>query len=112
MLHPILDRLGGPVRSEQILAQRIMRLRPDIAFKQNAKEWWHGGRIWVIPNRVEGRVRVSVRVPFDDIPGDTLATLKRGLGDVRPEATAKRHLSFLVIDGTDMNIVGIAMHLV
>lgn len=100
------------MRSEQILAQRIMRLRPDIAFKQNAKDAWYGGRIGVIPNRTEGRVRVSVRVPFAEIPNDTLAALKRGLGDVRPENTAKRHLSFLVVDGSDMNLVGMAMHLV
>ena len=84
MLHPILDRPGGSVRSEQILAQRIMRLRPDITFKQNAKEWWHGGRIWVMPNRLEGRVRVSVRVPFDEIPEDTLAALKRGSATYGP----------------------------
>jgi hypothetical protein len=100
------------VRSEQILAQRIMRTRPDITFRQNAKEWWHGGGIWVMPNRIEGRVRVSVRTPFDSLAPDVLAVLKRGLGDVRPEATAKRHLSFLVVEGTDMDVVRTAMHLV
>lgn len=100
------------MRSEQILAQRIMHLRPDITFKQNAKEWWHGGRIWVMPNRLEGRVRVSVRIPFEAIPEETRSLLKGGLGDVRAEATAKRHLSFLVIDGTDMELVRTAMQLV
>jgi hypothetical protein len=104
--------MGGSLRSEQILAQRIMRLRPDITFRQNAKEWWNGGGIWVMPNRIEGRVRVSLRIPFDSIPSDTLAVLKHGLGDVRPEATAKRHLSFLVVDGTDMNLVSTALHLI
>jgi hypothetical protein len=100
------------VRSEQILARRIRETRPDITFKQNSKEWWHGGGIWVMPNRIEGRVRVSLRIPFDSLEPDTLAMLKRGLGDVRPEATAKRHLSFLVVDGTDMELVHAAMHLV
>jgi hypothetical protein len=100
------------MRSEQILARRVMALRPDIEFKQNAKDWWRGKGIWVMPNRVEGRVRVSVAVAFDALPTETLALLRSGLGDVRAEETAKRHLSFLVIDGTDMEIVKAALSLV
>ncbi len=100
------------MRTEQILARRIMERRPDISFNQNAKAWWHGGGIWVMPNRLEGRVRVSVRTPYDSIAPETIAELKRGLGDVRAEETAKRHLSFLVMEGTDMTLVGKAMSLV
>jgi hypothetical protein len=100
------------MRSEQILARRVMALRPDVEFKQNAKDWWRGKGIWVMPNRVEGRVRVSVPIAFDSLSAETLTMLRSGVGDVRAEETAKRHLSFLVIDGTDMEIVRAALSLV
>jgi hypothetical protein len=89
-----------------------MALRPDVDFKQNAKDWWRGKGIWVMPNRVEGRVRVSVPIAFDSLSPETLAVLRRELGDVRAEETPKRHLSFLVIDGTDMETVRAALALV
>jgi hypothetical protein len=98
------------VRSEQILARRIMDIRPDLPFKQNAKDWWSARGIWVMPNRVEGRVRVSLPHMFANLDADTLAALRGGLGDVRAEP--KGRLSFLVVDGTDMSVVSQALALV
>lgn len=99
------------MRSEQILAKRIMETRPDVPFKQNAKEWWSGRGIWVMPHRLEGRVRVSLPLQFDSLDSDTLARLRGGLGDVRPER-GNGKLSFLVNDFTDMSLVGEALDLV